>query len=273
MMEEILQHEKPDWIINFAAESHVSRSAWGAGPFFKSNVIGTYTLLVLGMKHKINFLQISTDEVYGSIDQGEATEDSPLKPGNLYSVSKSSADLLCLAFQRTHGYPVWITRSANNYGPYQHVEKFIPLAISNLIEKHPIPLYGGGCHIRDWLHVEDNCSGIEVVRTQTSAPGIYNIGAQDYWNIYQVASMICDFFKLPPEHYIQSIPDRPGNDFRYGIDSSKLHICGWNPNFKFKEEIHNTIQWYIDHIGWWRQTKRSLEWQEYYHQIHLGAHT
>lgn len=269
MMEHIVKTENPEWIINFAAESHVSRAAWGAAPFINSNILGVYRLLCLCHKYKINYFQISTDEVYGSIDEGEVDESAALRPTNLYSASKAAADLFCHAFASTWDVRVWITRSVNNFGPYQHPEKLIPLAISNLLEGKQIPLYGGGHHIRPWIHVEDNSSAIEVIR-RGADPGIYNVACGDYVSVKEIAAGICSVLGRTPSECLEIVEDRPGNDFRYGIASDKIRsTCNWAPKFSIEKDLEGVVQWYVENKAWWRQIKATLGWQEYYNKIHL----
>lgn len=269
MMDHIVATEKPDWIINFAAESHVSRAAWGASPFINTNILGVYRLLCLCKKYNIKFFQISTDEVYGSIEKGEVNESVALRPANLYSASKAAADLFCHAFATTWNVPVWISRSVNNFGPYQHPEKLIPLAISNLLEDRPIPLYGGGHHIRPWIHVEDNSTAIEAIRGY-GKPGIYNVACGDYVSVKDIAAKICGILGRDPVEYTDVVEDRPGNDFRYGIAADKVRsTCDWKPKFSIADDLAEVVHWYVQNKAWWRQIKATLGWQEYYNKIHL----
>lgn len=268
MMEHILTNEKPDWVINFAAESHVSRAAWGASPFIRTNIMGVYYLLTLCHKYGIKFFQISTDEVYGSIAEGEVDETEALKPTNLYSASKAAADLFCHAFAVTWNVPVWISRSVNNFGPNQHPEKLIPLAISNLLEDKTVPLHGGGIHVRPWIHVMDNATAIETIRRKGS-PGIYNISCGEYYSVKEIVTKICEALGKDPRRYMEIQCDRPGNDFRYGITNRRIKELGWESQYTIQNKLEEVIQWYMDNKAWWRQIKATLGWQDYYKKIHL----
>ena len=211
---------------------------------------------------------MSTDEVYGSIENGSFTEVSPLSPSSPYSASKTAADLLCLAYYHTYGIPVTITRSSNNFGPYQFPEKLIPLAITNALEGKPIPIYGDGLNIRDWIYVEDHCRALELV-TQKGQPGqIYNIAAgAEKTNLELIHTLLNVMGK--PKELTTFVKDRPGHDRRYSLDASKIgQELGWKPLYPFEKALKNTVQWYISHEPWWRQIK-SGEYAKYYERMYL----
>jgi dTDP-glucose 4,6-dehydratase len=250
-------------VFNFAAETHVDRSIQEGGEFIQTDVFGTYTLLRVA--HDIGvmrFIQISTDEVYGSSTGEDFTESSPLMPGNPYSASKSGGDLMCFAFHNTFKVPVIITRSSNNFGPYQHVEKFMPLFITNTIEGKELPLYGDGMHARDWLFVEDNCAAIEVVASKGTPGEVYNIAAGKSRPNLEVAHLILEFLGAPRSRLV-FIEDRKGHDRLYAMDSSKLTALGWRPEHEFRDAMEKTVAWYRDNEDWWRGVK-SGAFREYY---------
>lgn len=254
-----------DTIINFAAETHVDRSIQEAGSFIHTDVVGTFTLLAAAKKFKIKrFIQISTDEVYGSIEKGSFTEKSNLMPNSPYSASKAGADLLVRSYFKTFGIPAIITRSSNNFGPFQYPEKIIPLFITNAMDDLPLPLYGDGKNVRDWIYVLDNCEAIDVV-LQKGEPGeIYNIGAGNEIPNVEITKMILK--KLgKPKSLIKPVPDRPGHDRRYSLDCEKILRLGWKPSFNFGEALDNTIKWYQDNEKWWRNIKeKQASFQKYY---------
>ena len=254
-----------DAVFNFAAETHVDRSIEEAASFIQTDVLGTYTMLAVA--HEIGverFIQISTDEVYGSSAGENFTESSPLKPGNPYSASKCGGDLMCQAFHNTFNVPVIITRSSNNFGPYQHVEKFIPLFITNTIEGHQLPLYGDGMHERDWIYVEDNCEGIETVAMKGEPGEVYNIAVGKSQPNLHVARRILDVLGAP-EDRIVFIEDRKGHDRAYMMDAGKTTALGWAPKFEFKGALDRTIAWYRDNESWWQNVK-SGDFRKYYEQ-------
>lgn len=263
-----LLEEKFDAVINFAAESHVDRSILDASPFLETNVKGTQVLLEGVRKHKVKrFIQVSTDEVYGSIDNGSFTESSPLQPSSPYSSSKAAADLLCLAYYKTYNVPVIITRCSNNFGPYQFPEKFIPLAITNAIEDKPIPLYGDGLNVRDWIFVFDHCSALEAVLKRGKNGEIYNIGAG---NEMTNLSLLNQLLKLlgKPDGLIQFVTDRPGHDRRYSLDTTKLRTeLGWQPAYSFDKALALTVDWYLQNKQWWQRIK-SGDYVKYYEQVY-----
>ena len=256
-----------DIIYNFAAETHVDRSILKANSFVRTDVMGTYTLLQRALKHHTTrFVQISTDEVYGSVKRGSFREDDPLKPNSPYSASKSGADLLARAFYRTYRLPVVITRSSNNYGPYQHPEKFIPLFITNAVEGKPLPLYGDGKNVRDWIYVEDNCSAIELVGRKGNVGEVYNIGAGEERMNIEIASLIVDMVGAD-RSLITFISDRPGHDRRYSLDTRKIRRLGWRPSVTFEEGIAKTVRWYLKNSGWWKAV-RGGSFKRYYRELY-----
>ncbi|MDB5056343.1 MAG: dTDP-glucose 4,6-dehydratase [Bacilli bacterium] len=250
-----------DAIVNFAAESHVDRSIEQPELFVKTNVLGTQVLLEAAKKHKIKrYIQISTDEVYGSLGQtGLFTELSPLAPNSPYSASKAGSDLLVRAYYETYGLPAMITRCSNNYGPYQFPEKLIPLMITNALQDKPLPVYGDGLNIRDWLYVEDHCRAIDLVLHHGMSGEIYNIGGNnEKTNLNIVKLILAELGKS--EALITFVQDRLGHDRRYGIDAAKIiHELGWKPQYDFEAGIKKTIQWYIAHHDWLEQAARKGE--------------
>jgi len=247
-----------DAIINFAAESHVDRSIIEAGTFIQTNVFGTYVLLQAAKKFKIKkFIQISTDEVYGSIDSGSFREDSILNPSNPYSASKASADMLVTAFNITYGLPTIITRSTNNFGPFQYPEKLIPLFVTNLIEGKKIPLYGDGLNVRDWLYVIDNCEAIDFLLHQGKKGEIYNISANNEKTNLEVTKKILTLLGKD-ETYIEYVIDRLGHDRRYSLDCSKIKKLGWKPRFEFNKALEATANWYKNNKCWWQALKERM---------------
>ena len=244
-----------DAIINFAAETHVDRSIIESGSFVKTDVLGTHALLEAAKKHNVKkFCQISSDEVYGSIERGSFTEESLLQPNSPYSASKAGGDMLVRAYNRTFGIFTLITRSSNNYGPYQHPEKFMPLFITNLLENKKVPLYGDGLNVRDWLFVLDNCRGIDVVLHNGAAGEVYNIGGDcEKRNIDVVKLMLNALDK--DESCIEYVKDRLGHDRRYSLDSSKLKKLGWRQKTKFEDGLRQTVEWYKSNKEWWKPLK------------------
>jgi dTDP-glucose 4,6-dehydratase len=258
-----------DYLINFAAESHVDRSITDPGIFVRTNVLGTQVLLEAAKKYGVKkYIQISTDEVYGSLDkEGYFTETSPLTPNSPYSASKASADLFVRAYYKTFGLNVNITRCSNNYGPYQFPEKLIPLMISNALEGKELPVYGDGLYVRDWLYVEDHCRAIDVVMRQGKPGEIYNIGGSNEKTNLEIVKLILRELNKP-ESLIRFVKDRPGHDRRYAIDSSKIQKeLNWKPQYDFLSGLKLTIQWYQEHVDWWRKIK-SGEYQEYYQKMY-----
>ncbi len=246
-------------IINFAAETHVDRSILEAGTFIQTDVVGTFTLLEAAKKHQIaRYIQISTDEVYGSIEHGSFSENSPLQPNSPYSASKASGDLLVRAYHRTYGLPTLITRSSNNFGPYQYPEKLIPLFITNALENQPLPLYGDGKNVRDWLYVLDNCEAIDVVLHKGANGEVYNIGGGNEMQNIQITEMILQLLDKP-KSLIKPVADRLGHDRRYSVDISKIKKLGWKPRHNFQQALEETVRWYRENESWWRHIKEKQE--------------
>ncbi|MDH4367512.1 MAG: dTDP-glucose 4,6-dehydratase [Dehalococcoidia bacterium] len=258
-----------DVIVNFAAESHVDRSILDASPFIETNVKGTQILLEGAKKHGIQrFVQVSTDEVYGSIDNGYSTEQSPLSPSSPYSASKTAADLLCLAYFKTHSLPVVVTRCTNNFGPYQFPEKLIPLAVTNVLEDKPIPVYGDGLNIRDWIFVDDHCRALDVVIHGGKPGEIYNIGGGNEKTNLELIHKLLELLDKP-RSLIQFVSDRPAHDRRYALDCGKITAeLGWKPACSFEKGLSATVDWYLKNESWWRAIK-SGEYAKYYEKMYL----
>ena len=252
-----------DAVVNFAAESHVDRSLMEPDAFLKTDVFGVFTLLEAVKELKIaRFLHISTDEVYGSVERGSSRESDPVRPSNPYSASKAGGDLLALAYWHTHRLPVLITRSSNNFGPYQYPEKVIPLFVTNALDDRPLPLYGDGRNVRDWLYVHDNCAGIDLVLRKGGEGEVYNIGGgHEVENIVLTRQILQLTGK--PETLIQPVKDRLGHDRRYSVDSHKVRQLGWTPRHRFGDALTATVAWYREHEAWWRPLK-SGEFRAYY---------
>lgn len=241
-----------DVIVHFAAESHVDRSITGPEAFLETNVIGTQVLLTAAARHDVpRFIHVSTDEVYGSIAEGFATEEASLAPSSPYAASKAASDLVVHAFGVTYGYQAVITRCTNNYGPYQFPEKVIPLFITNLFEGSKVPLYGDGRNERDWLFVEDHCAALHLLVDAGSPGETYNISAGNQMSNLELTHRILAHFECD-ESWIESVPDRPGHDLRYAIDSTKLRALGWRPEHEFERGLEATIAWYGDRMDWWQ---------------------
>ena len=246
-----------DAIVNFAAESHVDRSITGARDFIETNILGVQNLLAAALTNEVKtFVQISTDEVYGTISKGSWDEDFPLLPNSPYSASKASADLICRSYHRTFGMDVRVTRCSNNYGPYQFPEKIIPLFITNLIEDKKVPLYGKGLNVRDWLHVDDHCQGIFAVLTSGKPGNIYNIGGGRELTNRELTDLILRKFSLD-ESNIEYVADRLGHDLRYSVSHEKItRELGYQPKIQFEEGLEQTIEWYKNNESWWRPLKK-----------------
>ena len=258
-------------IVNFAAESHVDRSLYEPDLFIQTNVVGVQVLLHAAMRHKIKkFIQVSTDEVYGSLTPAAPgfREDTPLAANSPYSASKAAADLLVRSYFKTYGFPAIITRCSNNYGPYQFPEKLIPLFITNALEDKPLPLYGDGLNVRDWIPVEDHCRALHLILEKGREGEIYNIGGEGERTNLEITEMILNILGKP-KSLIQYVSDRPGHDRRYAIDFSKVKgDLGWSPCYRLHEGLEQTIRWYIDHEEWWRRIK-SGAYRDFY-QKHYG---
>jgi dTDP-glucose 4,6-dehydratase len=241
-----------DAVVNFAAETHVDRSIHGPADFILTNVVGAQTLFDACLRHETpRVVHIGTDEVYGSIASGSWTEDSPLLPNSPYSAAKASAELLVRAYHRTFGMNISSTRCSNNYGPYQFPEKVIPLFVTNLIRGRRVPLYGDGRNVRDWLHVDDHCAGIDIV-LQHGAPGeAYNIGGGEELSNVELTEAICAAMGVAWDDVVERVPDRLGHDLRYSVDDSRLRALGYAPHQTFATGLSDTIAWYRDHESWW----------------------
>ncbi len=268
----VFEMEKPDMVVNFAAESHVDRSIEEPGIFLQTNVVGTQVLLDACRRYGVRrYHQVSTDEVYGELplDRPDLlfTERSLLRPSSPYAASKAAADLLCAAYHRTYGLPVTISRCSNNYGPYQFPEKLIPLMIVNALANKPLPVYGEGLYVRDWLYVEDHCAAITLILERGKAGQVYNIGGQNEMRNIDVVKLICRALDKP-ESLIAYVTDRKGHDMRYAIDPSRIHQeLGWLPKTKFEDGIQKTIQWYLNNQSWWGEIING-EYQSYYERMY-----
>lgn len=267
---EFFTRENFDVVVNFAAESHVDRSILDADPFIKTNIHGMYILLDAARRHGLGlFLQVSTDEVYGSLGPDDApfTEDHHLHPNSPYSASKAAADLLCRAYHVTYGLPVVITRCSNNYGPYQFPEKLIPLMILNASEGISLPVYGDGLNIRDWIHVEDHCRGLIAALQSGRAGAIYNFGGCAEKTNLEVVQSILKLLNRPA-NLIKFVADRPGHDHRYAMDITRTQSeLGWHPEFSFEKGLAATVRWYLENPEW-VQRVRDGNYQEYYQQMY-----
>jgi dTDP-glucose 4,6-dehydratase len=265
LVEGLLSEERIEGVVNFAAESHVDRSIDGPREFIDTNVVGTQTLLEAARRAGVErFVQVSTDEVYGSLGpSGAFTETHPLQPNSPYAASKAAADLVCRAYHRTFGLPVLVTRCSNNYGPYQFPEKLIPLMIANALEDRPLPVYGDGRNVRDWLHVEDHCAAVDLVLRRGEPGGVYNVGGGNERENIALVRLLLELLGRD-ESLIAFVKDRPGHDRRYAIDATRLREeLGWTPARTFEQGIRDTVQWYLDHRTWWEEV-RSGAYREYY---------
>ncbi len=285
LVAELLMSEKIEAVIHFAAESHVDRSITGPEIFVRTNVLGTQVLLEECRKYlqqravpDFRFIQVSTDEVYGSLGpEGYFTEETPLAPNSPYSASKAGADMLARAYHETYGFPVMNTRCSNNYGPYQFPEKLIPLIIHNIIGQKPLPVYGDGRNVRDWLHVKDHSVAIETVLKKGEPGGVFNIGGNNEWMNIDIVNLICDLLderlgRASGENrgLITFVKDRPGHDRRYAIDASKIkRELGWEPSYTFEKGIAETIDWYMNN-GKWVTEVTSGAYRDYYEQQYGG---
>jgi dTDP-glucose 4,6-dehydratase len=268
-VEDVVKKYGIEAIINFAAESHVDRSIMGPSIFIETNVGGTNVLLDVAKESGVKrFVQISTDEVYGSLGPtGKFREDTPLHPNSPYSASKAAADLLALAYHHTFGLPVVITRCSNNYGPYQFPEKLIPLMIANALDNKQLPIYGDGLNIRDWLYVRDHCTAIDLVLMKGKVGEVYNIGGENEWKNLDIVRLLLKIIEKP-DSLITFVKDRLGHDRRYAIDASKIiNELGWKPAVTFEDGLAKTIKWYTHNKSWWRRIM-SGEYQQYYQQMY-----
>ena len=271
-VDKLFQEEKPDIVVNFAAESHVDRSIENPGIFLETNIMGTAVLMDACRKYGIQrYHQVSTDEVYGDLplDRPDLffTEETPLHTSSPYSSSKASADLLVMAYYRTYGLPVTISRCSNNYGPYHFPEKLIPLMIANALADKPLPVYGNGENVRDWLYVEDHCQAIDLIIHNGKVGEVYNVGGHNEKRNIDIVRIICQELGKP-ESLIVHVEDRKGHDRRYAIDPAKIHReLGWLPETKFEDGIKKTIKWYLEHKKWWQDIING-EYQEYYAKMY-----
>ncbi len=274
-VEKLFTEEKPEIVVNFAAESHVDRSIETPGLFLKTNIIGTQVLMDACRKHDVRrFHQVSTDEVYGDLplDRPDLffTETTPLHASSPYSASKASADLLVQAYHRTYGLPVSISRCSNNYGPYHFPEKLIPLMILNALSDKPLPVYGAGENVRDWLYVEDHCAAIDLIIRKGKDGSLYNVGGHNEKRNIDVVRIILQALEKP-ESLIRHVEDRKGHDLRYAIDPAKLTAeLGWSPATRFEDGIRQTIEWYLSHRSWWEHVT-SGEYASYYEKQYGGV--
>jgi dTDP-glucose 4,6-dehydratase len=262
-----------DTVVNFAAETHVDRSIHDASPFLHTNVVGTQVLLDAARRFRIKrFLHISTDEVYGSISRGAARETNTLNPSSPYSASKAAADHLVLSYHRTYKTPTLITRAANNYGPYQYPEKFLPLFITHALEGKPLPLYGDGRQVRDWLHVIDHCIALEKVLRKGRVGEIYNIGTGVGFRNIDVARLLLKHLNRPAK-LLRHVPDRLGHDRRYAMSIGKIRSeLGWRPQFSFSQGLHDLIDWYALRRSWWEPIlHRSKQFKQFYSKQYTRA--
>lgn len=260
-----------DIIVNFAAETHVDRSIGDPGAFIKTDIFGTHTLLEAARKFNIKkFIQISTDEVYGSIDQGSFRETDILKPSSPYSASKAGAEMLVNSYFVTFKLPVVITRSSNNFGPYQYPEKLIPLFVTNLIENKKVPVYGTGLNVRDWIYVIDNCEAIDFILHNGKIGEIYNIGGGNEKTNLEITKMILNEVGKD-ESFIEYVKDRAGHDKRYALECSKINKLGWKPRFSFENAMKETVKWYEENEWMWKKIK-SGEFRKYYEQHYNERH-
>jgi dTDP-glucose 4,6-dehydratase len=254
-----------DTIVNFAAESHVDRSILEPDAFIHTDVVGTYVLLEAARQFGLErFHQVSTDEVYGSIPVGEFKEGDPLEPNSPYSASKAGGELMVRAYHETYSLNTVITRGSNTFGPYQYPEKVAPLFITNAIDDLPLPMYGDGRQVRDWLYVLDHCSGIDLVLHQGQAGEVYNLGGGNERHNIDVTRQILELLGKP-ESLIKPVADRPGHDRRYALDCAKLHALGWSPAHTFEQALSETVAWYRDNEWWWRPIKNG-DFKAYYAQ-------
>lgn len=269
---QVFEEEKPNIVVNFAAESHVDRSIEDPGIFLQTNVMGTAVLMDACRKYGIQrYHQVSTDEVYGDLplDRPDLffTETTPLHTSSPYSASKASADLLVMAYYRTYELPATISRCSNNYGPYHFPEKLIPLMIINALSDKPLPVYGKGLNVRDWLYVEDHCRAIDLIIHKGKTGEVYNVGGHNEWRNIDIVKLICKELGKP-ESLITYVTDRKGHDMRYAIDPTKIHDeLGWLPETKFEDGIQKTIQWYLSHLEWWSEII-SGAYQGYYERMY-----
>jgi dTDP-glucose 4,6-dehydratase len=260
-----------DCVVNFAAETHVDRSIHDAGDFIRTDVYGTFVLLeaIRSSGRPRRFIQISTDEVYGAIETGSARETDPIAPRNPYSASKAGADRLAYSYFVTYGVPVIVTRASNNYGPRQYPEKVIPLFVTNALEDKPLPLYGDGLQVRDWLHVEDHCRALDLVLHEGVLGETYNVGGGYELPNLELTRKVLQILGKP-ESLVAHVADRPGHDRRYSLDTTKLRALGWSPSVPFDEGLRATVDWYRENPGWWQRIKSGSAEYRRFHEQHYG---
>ena len=269
LVEETIRSRQIDTIVNFAAETHVDRSIQEPGSFIQTDVFGTYVLLEATRKLGLErMLQVSTDEVYGSVPTGSSREADNYDPRSPYSASKAGGELMCHAYFETFGTPVLITRGSNNYGPFQYPEKLIPLFITNLLDGKPVPVYGDGMNVRDWIYVLDHCSGIDAVLHRGALGEAYNIGGGNEKPNIEITHLLLELTGSGPD-LITYVADRPGHDRRYSLDTSKAQALGWAPAHSFEQALAATVAWYRDNRWWWEKIK-SGEYSEYYQRQYGG---
>jgi dTDP-glucose 4,6-dehydratase len=258
-----------DFVFNFAAETHVDRSIGDPEGFIRTDIYGAYTLLEAARERKVKaFVQISTDEVYGSVGQGRSRETDALMPSNPYSASKAAADRLAYSYFATYRLPVYIGRASNNFGPRQYPEKIIPLFVTNALVDEPLPLYGDGRNVRDWLFVTDHCIALDAMLERGTPGEVYNIGGDNERRNIEITEIILDRLKKP-RTLLRHVPDRPGHDRRYALDCSRIRALGWAPRVPFEKGLEQTIAWYVENRSWWQPIKTG-EYLEYYRkQYHL----
>jgi dTDP-glucose 4,6-dehydratase len=256
-------------VVHLAAETHVDRSILDAGEFVLTDVYGTFVLLEALKNSEVEFfIHVSTDEVYGSKDEGYFKEDDPLCPSSPYAASKAGADRLAYAYWVTYGLPIIILRPSNNFGPYQYPEKFIPLFATNALEGKNLPLYGKGTNVRDWLYVEDNCRAIDLVLHRGTIGEAYNVGANNEVQNITIAERIVDLLGKP-KNLIKFVPDRLGHDMRYALDCKKIHALGWKPEKNFEEALASTVRWYQENVNWWQKIKeKSKDFKSFYEEYY-----
>jgi dTDP-glucose 4,6-dehydratase len=276
LLDRLLAEERIEAVVHFAAESHVDRSIDDPREFLDCNILGTQTLLEASRRAGVaRFLQVSTDEVYGSLGPtGLFTEETPLAPNSPYAASKTAADLVCRAYHHTYGFPVLITRCSNNYGPYQFPEKLIPLMIANALEGRPLPVYGDGRNVRDWLYVRDHCEAVDAVLRRGRPGEVYNVGGNNEMQNIQIVRLLLELLGLD-ESRITFVKDRPGHDRRYAIDATRIRDeLGWAPRHRFRDGIRDTVDWYLANRAWWEKV-RSGAYREYYDRLYGagGRHT
>jgi dTDP-glucose 4,6-dehydratase len=264
--------ERSAIVVHFAAETHVDRSILAAGEFLRTDIIGTFVLLEAAREARAlrRFVQISTDEVYGNVPEGTSRETDELRPRNPYAASKAGADRLAYSYFATYGVPVVITRASNNYGPYQFPEKLIPLFVTNSLDRVPLPLYGAGDNVRDWLHVMDHCRAVDLLIERGEAGQVYNVGGGNEIANIDITRRILTLTGRP-ENLIRHVPDRQGHDRRYCLDSSRVRALGWAPRVEFADGLRKTVDWYLANEWWWRPIKESDPAFRAYYQQQYGS--